>query len=213
MFADFWSDTVSKAGQSVVVLVLTTILSFTLGRWWGNWRARRQWMSKEFLGRLIVSLNSFHDGKLKIRTIFERSLEEVFLNPHAVAMVQAASRKTTPDNPMLPISKDDVWYLLNFVLNPVAERFVSGVVREDAGEPVKKLTYALCLTCEATGDERIRKVRAMMIRRELLVNFPYADKLPDLENPWHVDRITTLRKLSQVFHSNPEQFLNIEVCV
>ncbi|MFO0811368.1 MAG: hypothetical protein U0746_22290 [Gemmataceae bacterium] len=211
--ADFWSDTLSKSGSTILVGLLTTVVSFVVGRWWGRYRARKQWESKEFLGRIIVSINSFANDTLKIRTMFERSLDEVFLNPHAVEMVQEAAKKTTPDNPMLPIAKEDTWYLLNFVLNPVAEKFAVGVVKEDIGKPVQKATYAIGLTCEVVGESRIRKVRAMMIRRELLLDFPYMESMPTLENPWHADRIVTLRKMSAVYKTNPEQFLTIEVCV
>ena len=52
--------------------------------------------SDDFLGRVIVSLNMFKDGKLKIRTIFERSLEEVFLNPMAVAKVRSGNATFHP---------------------------------------------------------------------------------------------------------------------
>ena len=66
--ANFWTETLEKSGATILVAVLTTVLSFTLGRWWGRWRARRQWQAKEFLGRIIVSLNSFQNDTLKIRT-------------------------------------------------------------------------------------------------------------------------------------------------
>src|SRR5947207_12448798 len=102
---DFWMELANNFGASVAVVVLSTVVSFTLGRWWGRYRARKQWEAKEFLGRVIVSLNSFVDGALKIRTVFERNLEEVFLNPHAVELVQQASKRTRLDNPLLPIRK------------------------------------------------------------------------------------------------------------
>jgi hypothetical protein len=152
---EFWSELLNKFGTSIAVVVLTTVVSFTLGRWWGRYRARRQWAAKEFLGRVIVSLNAFVDDTLKIRTVFERNLEEVFLNPHAVELVQEAARRTTADNPLLPIRKEDAWFILNFVLNAVAERFASGEVRRDAGQPVAAVTYAICMTCEHLGEERL----------------------------------------------------------
>jgi hypothetical protein len=102
---------------------------------------------------------------------------------------------------------------LNFVLNPVAEKFVGGVIREDFGEPVKKATYAIALTCEVVGESRIRKVRAMMVRRELLLDFPYMESMPNLENPWHENRIVTLRKMSAAYKADPGHFLTLEVCV
>src|SRR5262249_27293439 len=146
--------------------------SFLAGRWWGNYRARRQWERKDFLGRIIVSLNMLHENRLRIRTIMERTLEEMFPNALVVEKVRDAAMKTTRDNPIMPIAKDDCWYLLNFVLNGVAEHFVQGVIKMDAGVPVTKTAYGLFLTCEQVGEERIRKVRAMLLRKEHLENFP-----------------------------------------
>jgi hypothetical protein len=210
---DLFSDPLQKILFAIGVPIVTTVVSFLAGRWWGNYRARKQWEHKDFLGRIIVSVNLLQDNKLRIRTIMERTLEEMFPNALVVAKVRAAAQQTTRDNPLLPIEKNDCWYVLNFVLNHVAEHFTSGVIKMDAGLPVTKVLYALFLTCEQVGEERIRKVRAMLIRRDLLESFPYPDSLPELENPWHSDRIATLRRAAAVFKTNPEQFLFLEVCI
>src|SRR4051794_37038761 len=144
---------------AALVAAITSTATFFAGRWWGRYKAGRQWHRKEFLDRVIVSLNIFADGVLKIRTVMERSVEEIFLNRLAVDKVEAAARKTTTDNPIMPIPQADRWFLLNFVLNAVAEHFVAGNIRQDAGQPVTVVRYALFLTCELVGDERIRKIR------------------------------------------------------
>jgi hypothetical protein len=195
------------------MLAVSTVASFILGRWWGSRRARREWERKHFLGRINVSLNAFSEGRLRIRTIFERSLEEVFLNTIAVEKVRAASLSTTVENPLLPMAKEDCWYLLNCVLNAVAEHFSAGAVRQDAGQPVRAVNYAICLTCEEVGEDRIRKVRAMLIRQELLRAFPYEETMPELENPWHETRVLTLRKAAKAYKTQPENFLHLEICV
>lgn len=192
---------------------VVSLVSFAIGRWWGRLKARREWDRKEFFNRIIVSLNIFADGYLKIRTVLEDSLESVFLNRIAIDKVLAAAKATTAENPLLVIDKKDRWYLLNYVLNEVAERFATGQVRQDAGVPVTIVRYALFLTCEHVGDERIRKVRAMLIREEHLKAFPYPDSMPKLENPWHEDRIRTLRKAAAVYAQEPDNFLMLEVCL
>jgi hypothetical protein len=189
------------------------VLSFVAGRWWGRYQAKKQWRKKQFLGRIIVSLNCFADGWLKIRTIFERSLEEVFLNPVAIDKVRAASLRATVDNPLLPIAREDRWYLLNFVLNAVAERFSSGFIRYDAGQPLRPVKYLIFLTCEVVGEDRIRKVRAMMVRQDLLEQFPYGEAMPKLEQAWHSDRILTLRRAAELYRKEPDNFLPIEIYV
>jgi hypothetical protein len=207
------SEYVKRIIVTLLVAATTSTATFFAGRWWGRYKANRQWTAKEFLDRIIVSLNIFADGFLKIRTVMEKSLHEVFLNRVAVEKIEAAARATTTDKPVMPIAKEDRWFLLNFVLNAVAEHFVAGNIRQDTGQPVTTVKYALFLTCELVGDERIRKVRAMLVRQDLLTDFPYQDTMPKLENPWHADRIKTLRYAAELFKREPDNFLTLEVCV
>lgn len=207
------NETTKRVIVTVLVAAITSTATFFAGRWYGRYVAGRQWHKKEFLDRIIISLNIFADGYLKIRTVMERSLDEVFLNRLAVDKILAAAKATTADNPLMPIAKADRWFLLNFVLNAVAEHFVAGHIKQDTGQPVTTVRYALFLTCELVGEERIRKVRAMLIRKELLETFPYSDTMPKLENAWHDDRIKTLRKAAALYATEPDHFLTLEVCV
>lgn len=213
LLANVGDDVANKLVVTVIVAAITSTITFFVGRWWGRYKAGRQWQRKEFMDRLIVSLNIFADGYLKIRTVMERSMDEVFLNAIAIQKVLAAAKATTVENPILPIAKADRWYVLNFVLNAVAEHFVDGHIRRDAGQPVTVVKYALFLTCEQVGDERIRKVRAMLVRADVLADFPYKDTMPQLENPWHDFRILTLRQAAAIYAKEPDNFLTLEVCV
>jgi hypothetical protein len=204
---------VERIVTAIAIFFCTTVVSFVAGRWWGRRRARRDWERKQFLGRIIVSLNTFGDGLLKIRTIFERSLEEVFLNPVAIEKVRLASLRTSEADPLLPMAPEDRWFLLNFVLNAVAERFSGGLMRYDAGQPLQPVTYLLFLTCEVVGEDRIRKVRAMLLRKDLLEKFPYEDTMPKLEQEWHRDRVVTLRRAVALYQKEPDNFLPLEVYV
>jgi hypothetical protein len=215
MSFDFLHDpeVMKRAVSGIVIFFGTTVLSFVAGRWWGKYRAKKEWDKKHFLRRITVSLNSLTDGWLKIRTIFERSLEEVFLNTVAIEKVRAASLRTTVENPILPIAKEDRWYLLNFALNSVAERFSDGLMRYDAGQSLKPVTYLLFLTCEVVGEDRIRKVRAMLLRKDLVEDFPYGETIPKLEQHWHRDRIVTLRRAAELYRKEPDNFIALEVYV
>src|SRR5262245_44266580 len=93
-----WDEIIQRSGTTLLVAGVMAVGSFFVGRWWGKRRARREWEGKQFLGLIHISLNILADGWLKIRTVFERSLEEVFLNPYAVAKVREASLRTTPGN-------------------------------------------------------------------------------------------------------------------
>lgn len=207
------NEYIKRIVVTILVAITTSTATFFAGRWWGRYRASKQWAAKEFLDRIIVSLNIFTDGLLKIRTVMEKSLHEVFLNRVAVEKIEAAARATTIEKPVMPIPKEDRWFLLNFVLNAVAEHFVTGHIRLDSGQAVTTVKYALFLTCELVGDERIRKVRAMLVKQDLLIQFPYQDSMPKLENPWHEDRIKTLRYASELYKKEPGNFLTLEVCV
>jgi hypothetical protein len=131
----------------------------------------------------------------------------------AIEKVRSASLRTTADNPLLPLAKEDRWYLLNFVLNAVAERFSGDVMHYDAGQPLRPVTYMLFLTCEVLGDDRIRKVRAMLLRKDLLEDLPLSSGLPRLEQHWHSDRISTLRRAAELYKKEPDNFLPIEIYV
>ncbi|MBI3465975.1 MAG: hypothetical protein HY000_23420 [Planctomycetes bacterium] len=173
------------------------------------WRARAQWRRREFLGRLHISLNSLRDGWLLIRTIAEKSVEEVFLNSIAVKIVRAAANRTTESNPLLPLLSDDAWYILNSVLNEVAERFSEGEVRKDMGLPVRTERYVICLTRERAGAMKTQKIRAMVIRKDLLLNLPA--QVPQLESPNHITRFQTLKYMAQAYQKQPEQFLELDL--
>jgi hypothetical protein len=209
------NEAIARWGVGVLIFLSTTVVSYLLGRWWGAYQAKREWESREFLGRINVSLNSFRDGKLRIRTILERSLDEIFLNPVAVKKVRTLARLATKEQPILPIDKEDRWYLLNFVLNAVAERFATGVFRADAGVAVQKVMYLIFLTCEQDGDDRIRKVRALVVQETDLNDFPYADPSVTLhlEAAYHIDRVETIRKAAVLLKEQPDLFLKMEICL
>src|SRR5947209_7207641 len=111
MFAFTADELVQDSGKklvvTVIVSVLTSIVAFVIGRYWGRYKAHREWQSKEFLNRVIVSLNIFAEDTLKIRTVLERGIHEVFLNPIAIEKVQQAAKLCTPTQPLLPVAKAD----------------------------------------------------------------------------------------------------------
>lgn len=179
--------------------------------YFGKRKARSEWNRREFLGRLNFSLNSIHDGTLLIRTLSEKSCADVFLNQVAVEQVLAASKQTTLADPTLPLAKDDYWFYLNSVLNELSEQFSQGVLRRDLGLQVKSEKYLVALTCEADGEIRTRKVRAMVIRAALLTNLP--EEAPKFEKPHHKIRWTTLKTLAKLYQTEPHKFIEVELAL
>ncbi len=191
--------------------LVSGLVMMALGWWIGKRRAQSAWKRKEFLDRLNVSLNSVHNGKLLIRTVLEKSCQEIFLNSVAVETVLDAARSTTAMDSTLPLPKDDYWYYLNSALNEIAEKFAMGAVRRDQGLDVKVETYVICLTCESAGELRTRKVRAMLVQKKLIENLPA--ECPKLESPHHITRWETLKQLAGERTKNPHKFLDIEIAI
>jgi hypothetical protein len=69
----------------------------------------------------------------------------------------------------------------------------------------------MCLTSESAGEVRTRKIRAMMIQKDLLLNLPKDE--PKFENPTHATRWKTLQYLAAQFQKTPYKFREVEICV
>lgn len=192
--------------------VLVGLVLMGLGWAFGKRKARSDWRKREFFHRLNVSLNILMPGEpLQIRTLLEKTCDEVFLNAIATESVSTAARQTRPDNPLLPLPKEDYWQYLNAVLNEVAEKFSVGEIRRDMGLPVTRIKYLLCLTCECAGEMRTRKIRAMIIQKKHLENLPATQ--PQLEHPTHITRWETLRVMADQYKKNPWQFIEMDLSV
>jgi hypothetical protein len=53
----------------------------------------------------------------------------------------------------------------------------------------------------------------MMLRKDLLEEFPYQDSIPKLEREWHSDRVVTLRRAAELYKNEPDNFISIEIYV
>ena len=193
------------------IKALTGAFIMAVGWFFGRRKAQADWKKKEFLDRLNVSLTSILNGRLLIRTVLEKRCDEVFLNSVAAENVVHQARNTTPDDPLLPLPKDDYWFYLNSVLNEIAEKFSIGQVQRDAGLPVRSFNYLMCLTCECDGPVRTRKIRAMLVRKDTLLNLP--EKQPALERAHHITRWKTLQCLAKAHTETPHRFLEVEICL
>lgn len=192
--------------------VLTGFVLMALGWYFGKRKARSDWRKREFFHRLNVSLNLLAPNEpLQIRTLLEKTCEEVFLNAVATENVATAARKTKPDNPLLPLPQADYWQYLNAVLNEIAEKFSVGEIRRDLGLPVTRAKYLICLTCECAGEMRTRKVRAMVIQKKHLQNLPATQ--PQLEHATHITRWETLKVMAEQYKKNPWQFIEMDLSV
>ena len=215
------------------VKLITGLILLGLGWYFGRIRAAAAWRKQEFLDRLNISLNTLEyptwrpasdiAPRLKIRTLSEKRCEEVFLNSAAAANIKKYAKLTTEENPILQIPKDEYWFYLNSILNDLSEQFAVGLLKKDidgfvagsATDRVLTKKYLLALTCEAAGEMKTRKIRAMVIGKDSLLNL--LDKMdrgePILESPNHITRWDTLKKMAAFYETNPELFLEVELSV
>lgn len=202
----FWSHLQDRSA-AFVAAGLAGVVGWLIG----YWRARQRWSKREFYDRLNVSLNMVSEGKLLIRTLSEKHCEEIFLNTAAAKAVIDSAKRTTLEDPLLPLPSTDYWYYLNAVLNDLSEQFAEGQLRRAMGLPVRSQRFLVCLTSEADGEIRMRKVRAMVIAEALLTKLP--EEQPQFESSHHGIRWKTLGKLATSYRKSPEKFIQVELCV
>ncbi len=173
--------------------VMLSAVSLVVGGALGRWQASRRFARREFFDRVNVSLNYVQDGKFLIRTLLERGSTEVFRNP---AMARKVARAATERHggPILALPDDDYWVYLNAVLNVISEQFADGFVRQESKMQTAELEYLLFLTSEYSPASRQRKIRAMLIREDLLMNIEEV-QLPRFRNAYHQARWESLREV------------------
>lgn len=203
LFSGFWEQ------------ILGALAILTLGWLWGRWLSTSAWKKKEFKNRILLSLNSLTTDEqgntfLRLRTLFEREMEDIFHNRIMVALVKQGIKDVQVGDPILKFPKEDAWYVLNAVLNKISEQFSTGGLRKDMGMPVTTKWYTFCLTFEIEGAIRMQKPRIMMIERDKLINFPASDDIR-VESEKHLIRIQTLRTLQRKRQTNPHLFMDIEL--
>lgn len=204
-------QTIWKHLHDKIAGLLVAALFTLIGWYWGKRKAEAKWKRREFFDRLNVSLNIIRDGTLQIRTILEKGCTEIFLNSAATELVISLSQKTTPQDSIIPLPKEEYWFYLNSVLNEIAEKFSVGQIKRDVGLPVTSERYVICLTNETSGEMKTRKLRAMLIQKKLLTHLP--TEQPKLEKSHHITRWQTLNQLAAEFQKNPHRFLEMEIVV
>ncbi len=205
-FSPLFNALIHHPAAGAVLGAAWGLVAALAGRSWGRYQAKRKFERRDFLDRLHVSLNMLGGGQLRIRTVVERPLADVVLNEVVKNKITAAARRATSENPILMLPEQDASFVYNCVINTTAEHFCSGCVRADSGHPVNTTVYALFLTCEPVSDMRQQKIRAVLVKRQHLIEFPYADSVPQLEHKWHSDRVNTLRCAAALYKTRPELF-------
>lgn len=189
---------------AVVGSALFFVIGTQFGKWWGYW----QWRSRKFNNRVNFSLNIIDGTTLRLRTLREDTVAEVFHHPSAIDLLLAASKKTTEQDPLLPLPKDEAWYVLNSVLNSASEQFADGYVYRDMGLPIYTERYLVALTYEKGEQLRQQKFRALFLK---VSDVPKLDQVTDYESPIHQMRLATLRQIIRAATERPHLVRELEL--
>lgn len=195
-----WQQIQEVLGDLIVdhwLKILCGVLLAFGGTILAKWKQRRDYYKREFLQRLNLSLNFIEDGVLRIRTIFEMNLGDVLFNQELVNKVLKAAKEK---DVLLKMDKDTQWLVNNSILNEIAERFAEGQLAHAQGITVSTEPYLFCLTCEKDDDVRIRKLRVMLIHKNMIDRILDPDsKMPNFERPYHNVRWDTLRQMAKAW--------------
>jgi len=164
---------------------------------------RRDWRRRRFTEQVNFSLNTLEAGttpgtaSLALRTLFETSTRQVWLNEHGVSLVQRAAARTSPADPFVRIAAPHDRELVKLgVLNALSERFSEACLARAMGLPVQTDRFLFALTWERYGPAHLQKLRVMVVRRSDLAamfNSDGVDGRIEVAVPHHRDRIRTLR--------------------
>jgi len=176
---------------------------------YGWYISRQEWRKRQALNRFSLSLNTFErdpvTGKwhLWLYAGIEASVDALIGgNSYAKRLLIRAAKATTEEEPFIIPSKilsnEDLAMILNDIANCLECRTFKGALHADAGLPHHEETYLIGLTCEKRRDIRLRKIRALIIRKDKLQDsfFPYLK--PEelvLEKPHHRVRWETLQRM------------------
>ncbi len=205
---------------NIVPEILTSLLGLGLGWFWGRWKSQKDWESKTFHSNIVLSLNMIgpsekegYVASLKLRTIFENQLADMFPLPAMQSIIRRAIETTSEENPLMEFPEKDSWYVLNTVLNHISEIFAPGLMKKDMGGSVFSERYIFCFTFERDGGLRAHKPRIMLFQKKAFLELPMEGEF-ELENPkFHQTRVKTLRKLRKLYDTKPHLFMEMEIAV
>ncbi len=139
------------------------------------------------------------DGIARVGLLFrnvaeKRTIEQVYDNPAAAAIVRSLGDETTLDQPILPTQGTIGFEVLND-----AAGWMSGSI---ATSPSARTVWLFCITAEDRQVVRKRCVRCFMIRPEDLKRFhdwKWCRDCVRVERPWHWFRVVALHRIARLY--------------
>lgn len=98
-------------------------------------------------------------GRVEKRTLFVKALDEIFPNGHILSRVLEAAKKTSPEQPILPVflSEEEKWHVLNTCTNHLSSLFPSTHIFFNEGRRTesyyRSAWYAFTMTCQRSSGK------------------------------------------------------------
>eukprot|EP01064_Diplonema_japonicum_P011779 TRINITY_DN1922_c0_g1_i1.p1 TRINITY_DN1922_c0_g1~~TRINITY_DN1922_c0_g1_i1.p1 ORF type:complete len:286 (+),score=48.24 TRINITY_DN1922_c0_g1_i1:68-925(+) len=188
----------------------------------GAWMNARRWQQKKFLETMHYSLNTVsRSKKFAFRTLGEETISKV-LPTEGVRRVQKAAEHVTNENPIINLDKETTWLVNNAIANQISADCSQAFIARDLGSTdVISTWYITMLTAEPTGIANMKKIRAMVIKEDLLkaLSDPEKAKSISLENPGYKIRWALMQKLANMYNEEViatgkqnAKFFRFELC-
>lgn len=199
------------------IKVLCTLGVSALVWWWRRRTKKQHWRARTFLSRVITSVDFIQGNLLKIRTLWEQEIHEVLLsNEEATEVVLAAAEATKKGgDPFLEIPIPDYWYVLNAVLNELAEGFQEGTLALANGSTAfRTVRYIFGITCEKGDGIRAQKIRVIMVSEDYLSQLALGKiEKPEFESPTHELRWLTHQQMAHRYEKKSVSLMAIDLPV
>ena len=181
----------------VIFLILSTITATAL-----YLRERYEWKSGRFGKRVNISLNVLANGVLRIRTVHEHTMQDIFLSSYARKLLAKAAKKTTISDPFLHFENErDAWLVYNDVINMISSMYSGHMLSAAAQGRLDETQFLIAITWERDEEVRIQKYRVLLVQENVL-NELESRSNPDLEVPHHRPRIAALQMMRKQFQAS-----------
>lgn len=157
---------------SVLVGILQSLaaLGLTAAVVW--WLARRELIGRSFFSRVTfsyVGLEGEDGKKVVVNTLLDQKLGEVWLdNRILLRSILKAARACDETNPFVVLPPDEMYHVKSGVRHQLSERFADGIMDGAVGLSVKKSELLACLCFTPSDGTGIGKLRAFVIRPDVL---------------------------------------------
>lgn len=175
--------------------------------------------TREFTTQISCSLNYLENNRIAKRNLFQKNLEDVFMqNSEAIRIVTNASKKTSVDAPILNVPDDHRWVILSMVQAEISESSGTqgGYFLADLGLPRICKSYCFTLANELSQGT-LQRLRIILVQEELLSRIAKSEIDVTLENPDCV-RSKTIMKMAELYKTGNldpihSQIGKLEICI